>query len=1378
MLNKISKVLGMDPNKREVDRLSQIVAKVNQLEAEFEKLSDDALRAKTDEFRSRIAQHVAGEEDEKQRRKLEQDALNDVLPEAFAAVREASKRYLGLRPYDVQLLGGMVLHEGKISEMRTGEGKTLVATLPLYLNALLGRGAHLVTVNDYLARRDARWMAPIYNGLGLSVGVLQMAARTENGRNAFLVDLEKAAAHEDQHQLRMVPRREAYQADITYGTNSEFGFDYLRDNLTMRLEERVQHQRHYYAIVDEVDNILIDEARTPLIISGPSHDDSEWYLRMAQVVRQLNPEDYEVNEKDRGISLTELGEAHVEQLLQIPLRDPERPEDITPEQARLMGYLEQALRAQFLFRRNKDYLVQGGKVVIVDEFTGRLMPGRRWSDGLHQAVEAKEGVKVEAENVTYATITIQNYFRMYQKLAGMSGTAVTESEEFWKIYKLDVLPIPTNLEYMASRNNSAYISVDAKDNQGYKYTYYARRDDASKKPLFWRRKDYPDMVFRSEEAKLRAITQEVIQFYVIGRPQLVGTTSVEHSERLSDRLGADAIRRLAQVLVLRDMYLEMKKVEVTERAIPELQPLNVPIDKIDTGDLRQLARTLGLNMSFNPEEPANVDRLMRILGLSDEGRDRLVKALQGGIPHQVLNARKHDEESKIIARAGAFGAVTIATNMAGRGVDIKLGGELDEEVLGDVNRILERAGYDAYNMTNVERLPALDKLSPDDYGIYEESVQAFRQYMREMELVRELGGLHVVGSERHEARRIDNQLRGRAARQGDPGSSRFYLALDDELMRLFGGKQVEGLLARLNIDESLPIESGLVGRLVEQSQERVEGANFDVRKHLLEYDDVLNAQRKRIYEQRDRVFSKEDLSEDLADMLHTELQQRVPQALKDEEGPWKLVAYIDEIQPPVVFEDLRYPSFSMKLLIDQLNKKRPNNGATVSRLREELLSLADHALAAEREHMYKSFRQMLERAEDGLEAQQQERFEALDTFIDTLSDRMEEGAPLRAQDLSDELAGLVRLPQFRLSNEQMRLVKEDTEELRDQLRAQIRTYLLSLTINRVVGAMERRVGESLNVRSNQFQDLDWPEISETLLREVENVLERQFDRLLGAGGTISRDLDPLLDRLSEYTTDEFLLMDLLGVMMEGQRMVFDRKTHRQGFQVTRRLNYAFLAGQLLQDKPVPEVSEMVLNQLEGAREELQQAWGRFEWSRLVQNNITLSQLDRRIQSRLVNLLGQERFDQISAQHLDALDGEESQAVIDTLGWFDQNEATRQLLLSVISDLWVDYLTRVEALRVSIGLEAYAQRDPLVQYKGRASEMFQQLLADIRMGVISRLFTFRPRPQAPQTAASDARGEGAADSGSTSKEAAPELAQAGPGPQTQGSGKNKKKRKRH
>jgi preprotein translocase subunit SecA len=1182
----------------------------------------------------------------------------------------------------------------------------------------------------------------------------------------------------------MVPRREAYQADIVYGTNSEFGFDYLRDNLTNTLEERVQ-RGHYYAIVDEVDNILIDEARTPLIISGPSHDDSENYVRMSQVVRQLNPEDYETNEKDRSVSLTELGDAHVEQLLGMPLRDPDRPEDITPEQSRLLGYLEQALRAQYLYRRNKDYLVQAGKVIIIDEFTGRLMPGRRWSDGLHQAVEAKEGVKVEAENVTYATITIQNYFRMYEKLAGMSGTAVTESEEFWKIYKLDVLPIPTNLEYQATRTNSLYQTVEARDEQGYKYTYYARRDDRDKQPAFWRRKDYPDVVFRSEEAKMRAITQEIVQLHVIGRPQLVGTTSVEHSERLSDRLSADAIRRLSQILLMRDLYLEMKNIQVTERAIPELMPLLEPLEKIETGDLRQLSRSLGINLSFNPEDPANIERLLNILNLQPEHTARLLKVLQAGIPHQVLNARKHDEESKIIAKAGAFGGVTIATNMAGRGVDIKLGGDLDEEILGDINRVLEHAGYDAYNMSHDQRLEALQKVTPDDIGIYTDAVNAFFQYMREMEQVRALGGLHVVGSERHEARRIDNQLRGRSARQGDPGSSRFYLALDDELMRLFGGKQVEGLLARLNIDESLPIENGLVGRLVEQSQERVEGANFDVRKHLLEYDDVLNAQRKRIYEQRDRAFVKEDLSDDLAEMLRTELQQRVPQSLKDEEGPWKLVAYLDEIQPPIFFEDMRYPSFSQGLLIDELVKRKPAQGGSVSQLREELLSLAGRALQSERDHLLNSLQQMLERSEETLETQRQERFDSLDAFIDSLSDREEESAPQRGQDLSDEVAAVVRIPQFRLTNEQIRLMKEDPQELRDQLRGMIDGYLTSVSINRVTGAVERRLGESLNIRGNQFQDMEWNEIADQIMHEVENTLERQFERLLGDGKAISRDLDPAMERLSDYTTDEDVLMELLGIMMEGQRLVFDRRSHRQGFQTTHRLNYAFLAGQMLQDRPVPEVTEQVFDQLEGARQVLRAAWGRFEWARLSQNNIVLEQLDKRITSRLAEEMGEEYYNSISSQPLNTLNAEDRQTIEDFLGWFDQNEATRQLLLGVISELWVDYLTRVEALRVSIGLEAYAQRDPLVQYKGRASELFQQLLADIRMGVVSRLFTFRPRSLAAVQA--DGRSDGSNTEAEMPDEDAAVPAPSGPaappqvsgaGPAGDSSGKNKKKRKRH
>ncbi|MDD5368744.1 MAG: hypothetical protein PHQ40_06660, partial [Anaerolineaceae bacterium] len=527
MLQKIGRLLGGNPYKKEIDRLTLVVEDINRLEPQFEALSDEALSSKTDEFRGRLA---AGE------------TLEDLLPEAFAAVREASKRTIGLRHFDVQMIGGIVLHEGKIAEMRTGEGKTLVATLPLYLNAISGKGTHLVTVNDYLARRDARWMAPIYNMLGLSVGVLQMAARTDNGRNAFLINLEKTSTHEDQNQLEVVLRKEAYLADITYGTNSEFGFDYLRDNTTMRMEDRVQ-RGHNYAIVDEVDNILIDEARTPLIISGPASEETEWYIKMAQIVRQLNPEEFEVDEKDRTVTLNEMGELHVEQLLEMPLRDPERPEDITPEQARLMGYLEQALRAQYLYRRNKDYLVQAGKVLIVDEFTGRLMPGRRWSDGLHQAVEAKEGVKVEAENVTYATITLQNYFRMYAKLAGMTGTALTEAEEFYKIYKLDVVPIPTNLEFQAAGSGAELAEIETRDPDGYKQIYYSRRNDGERKPVFWKRQDFPDVVYRSEEAKLRAITQETVYYHIVGRPQLVGTTSVEHSERLAGRLRAEPVRR-------------------------------------------------------------------------------------------------------------------------------------------------------------------------------------------------------------------------------------------------------------------------------------------------------------------------------------------------------------------------------------------------------------------------------------------------------------------------------------------------------------------------------------------------------------------------------------------------------------------------------------------------------------------------------------------------------------------------------------------------------------------------------------------------------------------------------------------------------------------
>src|SRR5687768_15836049 len=733
MLKNFVKIFGGDPNKKTIEQLGGIAKEINALEPKFEALSDEELRAKKDEFKARLDQIIGNVEDldEKQQFKVQQDALDEILPEAFAVVREASKRAIGQRQYDVQLIGGVALHRGSIAEMRTGEGKTLVATMPIYLNALLGKGIHLITVNDYLARRDARWMAPIFHMLGLSVGVLQMAASTENGKKAFIIDFERESPHEDQHHLRMVDRAEAYAADVTYGTNSEFGFDYLRDNMTMRLSDRVQ-RGHHYAIIDEVDNVLIDEARTPLIISGPASGDLEWYGKMAQVVKQLKPEDYEVNEKDRAVAITEVGLARVEQLLNQPLMDPDRPEDVTPEQARLRGHLEQALRAQFLFHRNKEYLVQAGKVVIVDDFTGRLMPGRRWSDGLHQAVEAKEKVKIERENQTLATVTFQNYFRKYKKLAGMTGTADTEAEEFAKIYKLDVMVAPTN------------------------------------RPL--KRVEEPDTVYRTEREKYEAIVTDIIEKQQEGRPILVGTVSIEKSERLS------------KLLKLR------------------------------------------------------------------------------GIKHVVLNAKFHAQEAEIVAQAGRKHTVTIATNMAGRGTDILLGGNPEfmarQQTLAD--QIAERLpkGQEKFvDDADFVYFFHLDSFYRVKRPEYERIFAAYKKSTDvEHDEVVALGGLHIIATERHEARRIDNQLRGRAGRQGDPGSSRFYLSLEDDLMRIFGSDRISGLMQRLGMEDGVPIEHKMVTKAIERAQKQVEAQNFSVRKHLLEYDDVMNKQRESVYRLRRQLL--------------------------------------------------------------------------------------------------------------------------------------------------------------------------------------------------------------------------------------------------------------------------------------------------------------------------------------------------------------------------------------------------------------------------------------------------------------------------------------------------------------------------------------------
>ncbi|MBP1633531.1 MAG: secA [Acidobacteria bacterium] len=698
----LAKVIGTQ-NERELKRIAPLVAAVNSFEEAARRLDDDQLRAKTVEFRQRLA---GGE------------ALDDLLPEAFAVVREAGRRALGMRHFDVQLIGGIVLHRGRIAEMKTGEGKTLVATLPAYLNALEGRGVHVVTVNDYLARRDSEWMGRIYRFLGLTVGVIQ-------------------------HELTDAERQVAYGCDITYGTNNEFGFDYLRDNMKFDLAHYVQ-RGHHFAIVDEVDSILIDEARTPLIISGPAEESTELYYEVDRIIPRLKAGavtrgdtkaeerealeatgDYIVDEKHKTVTLTESGMGKAEKLLGARLQ----PGGLyDPANMPLLHHVNQALRAHTLFHRDVDYMVKDGQVVIVDEFTGRLMPGRRWSDGLHQAVEAKEKVKIERENQTLATITFQNYFRKYAKLSGMTGTAETEAEEFGKIYKLDVMVIPPN------------------------------------KPL--RRLEEPDLIYRTVPEKLDAIVGDIIEKQASGRPVLVGTISIEKSEKLSTMLK----RR--------------------------------------------------------------------------------------GIKHVVLNAKYHAQEAEIVAQAGRRSTVTIATNMAGRGTDILLGGNpefmarqqcLADQIAEKLPKGQERFVDDEDNVF-FYHIDHFYRVARKDWE------RIFRHYKQltdaEHEDVVRLGGLHIVGTERHEARRIDNQLRGRAGRQGDPGSSRFYLSLEDDLMRIFGSDRIAGLMQRLGMEEGVPIEHRMVTRAIERAQRQVEAQNFSVRKHLLEYDDVMNKQRESVYSLR------------------------------------------------------------------------------------------------------------------------------------------------------------------------------------------------------------------------------------------------------------------------------------------------------------------------------------------------------------------------------------------------------------------------------------------------------------------------------------------------------------------------------------------------
>jgi preprotein translocase subunit SecA len=775
----------IDSNEKELRRLEPVVDQINSLEPDFQKLSDAELRAKTEEFKARLKNG---------------ETLDDILPEAFAAVREASRRTIGERHFDVQLMGGMVLHHGKIAEMKTGEGKTLVATLPLYLNALIGEGCHLVTVNDYLARRDAYWMGPIYHALGLTVASIYPTQGPTEQLPALLYDPDYMNEKDTRWpHFRPVNRRQAYAADITYGTNNEFGFDYLRDNMAIDLSQCAQRTLNY-AIVDEVDNILIDESRTPLIISGSAEEATNKYYTFARLVPQLKKdEDYTVEEKERQTYLTDPGMTKMEKWLR---HDGllKAPSLYDPANYSLTQYLENALKAHVLFRRDRDYMVKDGQVIIVDEFTGRLMFGRRYSEGLHQAIEAKEKVKIQRESVTLATITFQNYFRLYKKLAGMTGTAATEAEEFHKIYKLEVVVIPTNKSMI--------------------------------------RIDNPDQIYKDEETKFKAVAREIETLHQQDRPVLVGTVSIEKSELLSDLLK----RR--------------------------------------------------------------------------------------GVPHQVLNAKQHEKEAAIIAQAGRTGAVTVATNMAGRGVDIILGGKKPDEP--------RREDFQDEQEWQKE---------------HQKWQEECREWQKQHDKVIELGGLHVVGTERHEARRIDNQLRGRSGRQGDPGGSRFYVSLEDDVVRRFGGDRVKGFMDWAGFDENTPIEHSMVSKAIENAQVKVEGFHFDIRKHLVDFDDVVSKHREVIYAERRKILEGADLKTNIMSMVREEIEKLVAASCSHDAMESDFTGLIEELAtifpvPPEInpktLSQMRLDEISDKLIqhAEQLYEQREKEiGSNDMRIVERLVML-------------------------------------------------------------------------------------------------------------------------------------------------------------------------------------------------------------------------------------------------------------------------------------------------------------------------------------------------------------------------------------------------------------------------------------------------------
>ncbi len=1397
MLKNLYTRLTGDPNEKEIKRITPIVAQIGAHEAKLQNLSDAELRAKTDAFKVRLQDTLAAaraqvadrrerfdtasaddrrgcEEELRQAEKelvaAERAALDAILPEAFACVREASVRTIGLRHFDVQLIGGVVLHEGKVAEMRTGEGKTLVATAPLYLNALLGHGAHLVTVNDYLARRDAQWMGAIYHLLGLSVGILQ-----QGEKSALIFDLSYKAATEELDFLRPCPRRDAYAADITYGTNNEFGFDYLRDNMAWRLEERVQRER-YFAIVDEVDNILIDEARTPLIISAPAGEAADEYYVLADLVRKLAPDDYTIEQRTRAITLTEAGYDRVEQLLGVPLYDPDHPEELDPRQAKLMHHLEAALKAQYLFLRDKDYIVRKGQVIIVDEFTGRLMPGRRWSDGLHQAVEAKERVPIQQESVTYATVTLQNYFRLYKHLAGMTGTAKTEEDEFFKVYGLSVVAIPTNKK-MA-------------------------------------REDQPDQIYRNEEAKWRAVAVELVRLYARGQPTLIGTTSVEASERLSKRIAApklqlyararllhaavenhsdlsdkqravlktilarrledaseifeenfsarlfhaydlSAVTNAVRQVPLRDLAGAKKRLarggkdaagaqqqwKLSDKAMAELDALNerairfavwlddhqlrldaaqtlcdeiaarpddlaklaprfnLPVETVlevyqklrltreELGEInRALIDSLGdqaevgeeycvrdedlarilkdlflreedvarlakqIEGNFDPLAPNNVDALREPFGVSDAAQ--LAEILRGGIKHAVLNAKEHDREAKIIARAGELRAMTLATSMAGRGVDIKLGGELREHTLSEVNRVLRREGIDPYNLALDEKLAALEKIPTAKYHLYAEHLERFKKYMYDRATVHELGGLRIIGTERQEARRIDNQLRGRSGRQGDAGSSRFYVSLEDEIMRRMGGK---GLMDRVWV-EDIPLEHDWVTKAIEQAQVKMESYNFDIRKHLLDYDDVLNKQREIIYGQRNRILTKADLRGDLRGWLEEEIARILVEDLKAREyAAARLLSHLDSLMPGIYTSATEFWSpFSLTLVQRALGEL-----GDAAQAREKILAAAQNAMELHRDFIAQA---VVPEAVQVFEQQYRATWDEIEDLakntLNTLKEEaQEQQRAFDARTVIQTVGQAVRL--------QIDVRAERGTEITEKLILEATRRAFDLRIvAQVVYRVSRRAGLTVEFQWTPDGALNFDALRAALATAITDAYTAQANKHLAE---IERELGELVK-----TPEDARGLRLAHVLLSISRVwrtTFDQRTHRRVQISTPRFPWDYFAA-----------TQADVDDQEKLRAEILEYWTQ------------------------------------SLEQLEALRG----------GVDKFNDLIRELMLSIVTNLWIDYLTDIESLREGIGLQAFAQRDPLVEYKRRAFDMFQDLYARIRSQVVTYVFTYQYR----------------------------------------------------